>query len=62
MAIKIIDSTPDPKVVKRRTCYNCGVLLEYTPNDTRTVKQPEIGGIDVFKVIDCPNCPTVLRV
>ncbi len=31
--MKIINDTPDPKVVKQAVCSNCGVTLEYIPRD-----------------------------
>ena len=35
MAVKVIDPTPDPKVVKRVSCENCGARLEYVPLDVQ---------------------------
>ena len=57
MAIKIIDETPDPSVVKRIVCRNCGVKLEYTPNDVKTRNGTDYtGGADGDNYIDCPKC------
>lgn len=33
MTVKVINKTPDPRVLKRVVCRGCGVTLEYTPND-----------------------------
>lgn len=61
--VKIVDMIPDPSVVKQKVCYNCGVKLEYTPNDIRKRKSKDYTGIvDIDKVIDCPNCNMEVRV
>lgn len=63
MAIVIINEKPAPHVVKQVVCYNCGVTLEYTPNDTRKVVYYDYGGgADACKVIDCPKCQKELQV
>lgn len=57
MAIKIIDERPAKSVVKRRICKNCGVKLEYTPNDIKEYHGTDIGGgPDGRTWIDCPKC------
>lgn len=57
MAIKIIDETPDPSVLKRVVCNSCGVKLEYTPNDVQYRHGTDYGGgPDGAKWIDCPKC------
>lgn len=57
MSIKIIDNTPDPSVVKRIVCNNCGVKLEYTPSDVKTVNGTDYsGGPDGCDYIPCPKC------
>lgn len=33
MAVVVVDKGPDPSVVKRVICQNCGAKLEYTPRD-----------------------------
>ncbi|GEM_PF-2423949 len=37
MAVRAIKVEPDPSVVKRIVCPNCGVTLEYRPNDVKTL-------------------------
>jgi len=55
--IKIIDETPEPEVVKRAVCRNCGVTLEYTPADTRSEIGIDYSGCsDIYTLINCPNC------
>jgi 5-methylcytosine-specific restriction endonuclease McrA len=63
MAIKIIDTTPSPKVVKQVICQHCGVTLEYTPADTRKQTIRDYGGgSDTYKFIDCPKCNHAINV
>lgn len=57
MAVKIIDETPDPKVVKRVTCGHCGTRLEYVPNDVKECHGADYGGgPDGEEWVDCPKC------
>jgi len=57
MAVKIIDPTPDPEVVKRISCRHCGVRLEYVPNDVMSRTSRDYGGgTDVTEYIVCPAC------
>lgn len=57
MAVKIVESKPDPSVVKRCICKKCGVTLEYVPIDVRVHKETDYtGSTDRYDVIDCPNC------
>lgn len=57
MPIKIIDETPDPSVVKRIVCRNCGVKLKYTPADVKRIDGLYYaGGPDGFEFIMCPKC------
>ena len=63
MTIKIINDIPDSSVVKRAICRNCGVTLEYTPNDTRLEVVGDYGGgRDTYRRIDCPKCHSVITV
>lgn len=57
MAIKVIDEGPDPSVVKRTVCRNCGAKLEYVPMDVqhRTYKDYD-GCSDEYHWIECPKC------
>lgn len=57
MTVKIIDEIPDPKIVKQITCRNCGVRLEYVPNDVRERNGTDYDeGPNGEEWIDCPNC------
>lgn len=57
MAIKIINPKPAKSVLKTRLCKNCGVKLEYAPNDVKEHYGTDYGGgPDGQKWIDCPNC------
>ena len=57
MAVKIIDIGPDPSVVKRVTCRHCGAILEYVPNDVKTINRVDYGGgPDGEEWVVCPNC------
>lgn len=57
MAVKVIDAAPDPKVVKRISCQNCGARLEYTPIDVKRRSGTDYsGGPDGAEWVDCPNC------
>lgn len=60
--IKVIEEAPDPSVTKRVVCHNCGVKLEYTPSDTRTViRRDYTGDADSYRAIDCPKCSQTIR-
>ena len=57
MAVKVIDPTPHHTVVKQIICRNCGVKLEYTPNDVKRRDGTDYsGGPDGKEWIVCPNC------
>lgn len=57
MAVKIIEESPDPEIVKRVTCRNCGSRLEYVPNDVKTYHGTDYsGGADGREWVDCPKC------
>lgn len=57
MAVKIVDETPDPDVVKRISCRNCGARLEYVPADVKTRNGTDYtGSADGEEYIDCPKC------
>ena len=62
MAIKIIDER-DPEHVKRITCRNCAVKLEYTMADTRRKAETDyMGSTDYYTVFDCPNCKNTVYI
>jgi len=57
MAVKIIDETPDPEVVKRISCKHCGTRLEYVPADVKRRDGTDYGGgPDGETWVDCPQC------
>lgn len=57
MAVRIIDPTPDPSVVRRAVCKSCGVKVEYTPNDLKEDYHSDyLGDKDYYKYVDCPAC------
>jgi uncharacterized protein with PIN domain len=57
MAVRVIDPGPDPSVVKKAVCSNCGARLEYVPNDVKDKVVGDYGGgSDVYHWIDCPQC------
>ncbi len=63
MVIKIINAEPAKEVVKQTICKNCGVTLEYTPNDVRKHRSTDYrGGVDIYKVIDCASCNHMIHV
>jgi RNase P subunit RPR2 len=47
----------DESAVKRKTCFNCASVLEYTPSDVkeRTVSD-YTGSKDLVRYVICPNC------
>ena len=57
MAIKVINPTPDPELVKRISCKSCGARLEYMPIDVLTSKYKDISGCGSGDdYIVCPCC------
>ena len=57
MTVKVIAKKPDPSVVKRIVCRNCGAKLEYVPKDvTRHSYTDYGGGNNVDEYIICPKC------
>lgn len=63
MAVTIIDERPSPKVAKQTTCGNCGVTLEYTPNDVRKDWRTDYTGCkDCYRVVNCPKCRSAITV
>jgi DNA-directed RNA polymerase subunit RPC12/RpoP len=55
---KIINNKPDPSVVKNIICRNCGVKIEYVPNDIIPLRRGTdySGGSDGADGFVCPNC------
>lgn len=57
--VKVVDQGPDPSVVKRHVCQNCGAVLEYVPKDVKQrVEHDYGGGSDTVYYIECPQCRT----
>lgn len=57
MTVKIINTTPDQSVIKRKVCWKCGVTLEFVPLDIRRgIKRDYTGSADEYNYITCPNC------
>lgn len=55
--VRIIDPIPAQSVVKQVLCLNCGVKLEYVPNDVKKVDGRDYsGGSDGHEFINCPSC------
>ena len=63
MVVKIVNPEPDPSVVKRVVCRNCGVKLEYVPMDVKSDTRKDYGGgSDTYYWIDCPECSSAVHV
>ena len=57
MAVKVVKKKPDPSVIKRTVCGNCGATLEYVPKDVKERNGTDYsGGSDGEKYIVCPEC------
>jgi uncharacterized protein with PIN domain len=55
--VRVINSTPDASVVKQKVCRNCGVTLEYTPNDVQTKRSVDYTGhVEFDRFVKCPSC------
>lgn len=55
--VKVVDQGPDPSVVKRHVCGNCGAVLEYVPRDIKSQTATDYGGgSDTWYYIVCPQC------
>lgn len=55
--VRIVDEQPDPSIVKRVVCGNCGRKLEYVPNDVqRDYTSDYTGCKDYYNFIRCPGC------
>lgn len=55
--MKVIKTEPDPSVVKRKVCYNCGATLEYVLNDVKRGSHTDYtGSSDSYDYITCANC------
>jgi hypothetical protein len=57
MAVKVIDPDPDPSVVRRTVCGNCGARLEFVPADIKEHwTRDYTGDSDVRYYVPCPKC------
>jgi hypothetical protein len=55
--VKVVDAGPDPSVVKRHVCHNCGAVLEYVPKDIKSRNVTDYtGDSDIVYYIVCPQC------
>lgn len=55
--VRVVDPSPDPEVIKKISCRQCGVRLEYTPSSVKRYSGKDYGGgPDGKEWIDCPNC------
>jgi hypothetical protein len=53
----------DPAAVKRITCRNCASVIEYTPSDTREIKETDYtGSTDIVVRLECPKCHASIAV
>jgi len=53
----------DETVAKRRTCMDCGAVIEYFLNEveSRIEDEPYGGGRDTYHYLTCPNCAKRMR-
>jgi DNA-directed RNA polymerase subunit RPC12/RpoP len=59
MTVRIVKKKPDPSVIKRAVCKNCGATLEYVPKDVHRRDGTDYGGgPDGEEWINCPECQT----
>jgi hypothetical protein len=55
--ITILDPVPSSEVLKKSICRNCGVTLQYVPNDIKQGKSYDYtGDCDTYYFIPCLNC------
>lgn len=48
---------------KRRTCNDCGAVIEYMPYEVESKVENESygGGTDTYHYLTCPNCGKRMR-
>jgi len=53
----------DESKAKRITCYDCGAIVEYFPNEVISRVEEEVygGGSDVYHYLTCPNCKKLMK-
>jgi hypothetical protein len=55
--VRVVKTEPAPSVVKEVVCRNCGVTLEYVPNDVKSEIHRNYGGESYrYDYIQCPAC------
>ena len=55
--VNIVNREPHMSVVKEVICRNCGVTLQYVPNDVKEDYTSDYtGSKDYYNYIQCPNC------
>ena len=55
--VKVVNVGPDPSIVKRHICTNCGATLEYVPKDIKSRSVTDYtGDSDTVYYIICPQC------
>jgi len=63
MTVKVIKTEPDKTVVKETICRNCGVTLQYVPNDIKEREERDYtGSSDTVYYIECPACAGLVTV
>ena len=60
--VKVIDVGPDPSVVKKVVCRNCGATLEYVKKDIKSFVYYTMGESDMAYQITCPQCKFAIDV
>jgi hypothetical protein len=61
--ITIVNSEPDPSVLREVICQNCGITLSYLPIDTLTQKLSCMGESEgSYKYIECLGCAARIEV
>ena len=52
----------DNSVYLRETCYNCGAIVEYAPNEVEEKHETDYTGCtDTVNCIRCPSCGNLIR-
>jgi hypothetical protein len=55
--VRVVNEGPDPSVVKKKVCRQCGAKLEYIPLDVKEWSGKDYsGGPAGRKWIVCPKC------
>ena len=63
MTIVVVDKGPDPSVVRKVVCQQCGATLAYTPRDVQFSTSAGIDGTyDTRSYIRCPKCKEIIDV